>query len=90
MTLGQLGADVIRVDPLGGASDYRRWPVSARTGESMYWASLNKGKRSVAVDLRTEEGRELVLGLATAPGPHAGVVVDNNVGRPWLGFPSLS
>jgi 2-methylfumaryl-CoA isomerase len=89
MTLAQLGADVIRVDPLGGAADYRRWPVSATTGTSLYWTALNKGKRSVQIDLRSEEGRELVLALATSPGPGGGVVVDNNVGRPWLSYDAL-
>ncbi|QXQ15694.1 CoA transferase [Skermania piniformis] len=89
MALGQLGADVIRVDPLGGAADYNRWPVSQRSGRSLYWTALNKGKRSVAVDIRSPEGRELVLGLATAPGPDAGIVVDNNVGRPWLSYENL-
>jgi 2-methylfumaryl-CoA isomerase len=89
MTLGQLGADVIRVDPIGGAADYRRWPVSNRTGESLYWTALNKGKRSVAVNLRTPEGRELVVALVTAPGPDNGILVDNNVGR-WLGYDALS
>lgn len=84
MALAQLGADVIRVDPLGGASDFRRWPVSRRTGESLYWTALNKGKRSVALDLRRPQGRELLVALATAPGPDAGILVDNNVGRPWL------
>ncbi|MCZ4498371.1 MAG: putative acyl-CoA transferase/carnitine dehydratase [Marmoricola sp.] len=90
MALGQLGADVIRIDPLGGAADYHRWPVSIRTGESIYWASLNKGKRSVAVDLHSDEGKDLVLGLATAPGPQSGIVVDNNVGRPWLSYDALT
>src|SRR4051794_34308484 len=90
MTLGQLGADVVRVDPIGGAADHNRWPVSARTGRSLYWTALNKGKRSVAVNLRTAEGRELVVALATAPGPDAGIVVDNNVGRPWLAYDILS
>jgi len=89
MTLGQLGADVIRVDPIGGAADYRRWPVSVRTGESLYWTALNKGKRSLSVDLRTSEGRELVVALATAPGRDGGVLVDNNVGRPWLSYDAL-
>ena len=56
MTLAQLGAEVIRVDPLGGAPDTRRWPL-ARSGTSLYWAGLNKGKRSVAVDLRSAAGR---------------------------------
>lgn len=41
MTLAQLGAEVIRVDPIGGAADYRRWPVTTG-GESIYWAGLNK------------------------------------------------
>jgi 2-methylfumaryl-CoA isomerase len=90
MTLAQLGADVIRVDPLGGAADYRRWPVARQTGASLYWTSLNRGKRSVAVNLRAPEGRELVLALATAPGPDAGIVVDNAVGRSWLTYEALA
>lgn len=90
MALGQLGADVVRVDPLGGAADHGRMPVSTRTGESLYWTALNKGKRSVAVDLRNPEGRELVIGLATAPGPDGGLVVDNNAGRSWLAHDVLA
>jgi 2-methylfumaryl-CoA isomerase len=72
MTLAQLGADVVRVDPLGGAPDVRRWPVTA-TGASLYWAGLNKGKRSVTVDLRSARGREVVARLAAA----AGIVLTN-------------
>ena len=68
MTLAQLGADVVRVDPLGGAPDVRRWPVTA-SGASLYWAGLNKGKRSVTVDLRSARGREVVARLAAAYGP---------------------
>ncbi|MFL6053966.1 MAG: CoA transferase [Actinoallomurus sp.] len=83
MTLAQLGADVIRVDPIGGGSDHLRWPVAAN-GTSYYWASLNKGKRSVAVDLRSEEGRELVMALITAPGADRGILIDNVVGRRWM------
>ncbi len=83
MTLAQLGADVIRIDPVGGGSDHLRWPVAA-DGESFYWASLNKGKRSVAVDMRSAEGKELVTALITAPGPDRGVLIDNVVGRRWM------
>lgn len=83
MTLAQLGADVVRIDPLGGGSDLHRWPV-APSGASYYWASLNTGKRSVAVDLRSGEGRELVLAIITAPGPGRGIFVDNVVGRGWM------
>jgi 2-methylfumaryl-CoA isomerase len=89
MTLAQLGADVVRVDPVGGGSDYRRWPVAGSgTGgadaESYYWTSLNKGKRSVALDMRSAEGRELFTALVTAPGPDRGILVDNVVGRRWM------
>ena len=51
MTLAQLDADVIRIDPIGGNIDANRWPISD-DGTSIYWASLNKGKRSVTLDLR--------------------------------------
>ena len=57
MTLAQLGADVIRFDQIGGGLDYQRWPLTA-SGASLYWAGLNKGKRSIAVDLRSPRGRE--------------------------------
>lgn len=89
MALAQMGADVVRVDPVGGAADVNRWPVSRRTGASLYWAALNRGKRSVVIDVRSAEGRDLVLNLATAPGPDRGLLVDNNVGRPWLTYDNL-
>lgn len=83
MVLAQLGADVIRIDPVGGGSDQLRWPV-APNGESYYWASLNKGKRSVTIDMRSPQGRELVVALATAPGIDRGILIDNVVGRAWM------
>ncbi|MCZ2857844.1 CoA transferase [Blastococcus sp. VKM Ac-2987] len=86
MTLAQLGAQVVRVDPLGGGNDHHRWPV-APDGASIYWASLNKGKRSVTVDVRSEAGRELVAALATAG---SGVFLDNAVGQRWLSYEALS
>lgn len=90
LALAHLGADVIRVDPLGGNVDHRRWPLSTATGESLYWNSLNREKRSVALNLREQAGRELLLELATAPGPDAGIVVDNAVGRDWLAYDALA
>ncbi len=85
MTLAQLGATVTRIDPIGGSPDHGRWPaVNEGTGESYYWASLNKGKRSITVDMRSEEGRELILALATASGDDRGVLIDNVVGRRWM------
>jgi len=90
LTLAMLGADVVKVDPIGGPADINRWPVSSRSGQSLFWSSLNRGKRSVAVDLRSPEGHELVIALATRPGPEGGLVVDNNVGRPWLTYEALA
>ena len=71
LTLAQLGADVIRFDTIGGGLDYKRWPVTD-DGVSLYWAGLNKGKRSIAIDLSRPEGRELATELITAPGDNAG------------------
>lgn len=72
LTLAQLGADVVRVEPPGGAPDRTRLPMSD-TGTSYYWTGLNKGKRAIAVDLSTEEGQETVADLAA----QADVVVAN-------------
>lgn len=80
MALVQFGAEVIRVDPPRGGSDLNRWPLTA-DGQSLFWASLNKGKKSVTIDHRTPEGMELLVGLATAPGPGAGIFLDNMVGK---------
>jgi 2-methylfumaryl-CoA isomerase len=76
MTLAQLGAEVIRVDPAGGGPDIGRWPL-ADSGASLYWAGLNKGKRSLTVDLRSEEGRRRVADLVTEPGPGRGILLTN-------------
>lgn len=88
MTLAQLGADVIRVDPIGGGLDYRRWPVTAG-GDSLYWAGLNKGKRSVALNLGTEEGRELATRLITATGRDAGILLTNYPPGRWVDYELL-
>lgn len=88
MTLAQLGADVIRFDMIGGGIDYRRWPVTAE-GKSLYWHSLNKGKRSIAVDFRSNEGRELLTQLITAPGENAGLFVTNFPAKGWLADEAL-
>lgn len=84
MTLAQLGADVIRIDPVGGAADYRRWPLTA-AGESIYWAGLNKGKRSMEVDMRSADGQRLIQRLIA----HAGILITNSTGRQWHSHPTL-
>ena len=89
LTLGQFGADVIRIDPVGGAADQHRWPL-APSGRSLYWAGLNKQKRSVEIDLTRPEGRELAVALATRPGPDAGIVLTNAVRGEWIGYEALA
>jgi 2-methylfumaryl-CoA isomerase len=74
--LAQMGAEVIRVDQIGGGPDFNRWPL-ADNGLSFAWEGLNKGKKSVALDLSRPEGRELLAALATAPGDNAGVFLTN-------------
>ena len=88
MTLAQLGADVIRFDPIGGGLDRHRWPVTD-DGTSMFWAGLNKGKRSIQVDLGSEEGRELVTEMVSRPGPDAGMLLTNFPARGWLAYEAL-
>ena len=84
LTLAQFGADVIRVDPIGGGIDYGRLPLMPG-GRSLYWTGLNKSKRSLAVDLRRPEGRELIQALAAASG-----VLLTNIRTSWLSHAVLA
>lgn len=88
MTMAQLGAEVIRIDPLKGGIDHNRWPVT-ESGASLYWAGLNKAKRSVALALDKPEGRELAKAIAAAPGPGAGIVLTNLPPLPGLDYAGL-
>ena len=88
-TLAQLGADVIRFDPIGGGIDARRWPLT-ENGKSLYWVGLNKGKRSIAIDTRSPEGRELVVNLIAAPGPGNGLFITNFPARGWMSYEALA
>ncbi|MGH3671629.1 MAG: CoA transferase [Pseudonocardiaceae bacterium] len=89
MTLAQLGADVIRFDPIGGGLDAHRWPVTAE-GASLFWAGLNKGKRSIAVDMRSPRGKALLTDLITAPGEDAGLFLTNFPAVGWLDYSKLT
>lgn len=89
MTLAQLGAEVIRIDPIGGNIDYNRWPL-APNGNSIYWASLNKGKRSVTLALDTPEGQDLARSIMCAPGPGGGIVLTNLPAKGWMSYEALS
>src|SRR5580693_395114 len=88
LTLAQLGADVIRIDSVGGGADLRRWPL-APSGTSLYWTGLNKGKRSVTLNFHDAEGRRLLGDLLAASGPSGGIVL-TNADQEWLAYPSLT
>ncbi|MDP3403471.1 MAG: CoA transferase [Brevundimonas sp.] len=88
MTLAQMGAEVIRIDALNGGLDARRWPV-AGTGESLFWSGLNKGKKSVALDIASPEGRELAERIICAGGDDAGLLLTNFPPRGWLDYDRL-
>ena len=84
MTMAQLGADVIRFDRIGGGIDHRRWPLTP-DGASLYWNGLNKGKRSLVVDLGDPEAQDLVAELVG----RAGNFLTNFPAVGWLSYEAL-
>ncbi|MFY0595492.1 MAG: CoA transferase [Cognatishimia sp.] len=89
MTLAQMGAEVIRFDRIGGGLDAGRLPL-APSGQSLFWAGLNKGKKSLAVDMKSQEGRELITRVVTAQGEDAGLFLTNLRVRGWMDYETLS
>lgn len=86
-TLAGMGADVIRVEQLGGGIDAHRWPQ--HDGRSLYRAGLDQGKRSLMVDLRSERGQELVAELICGGGEAGGIVITNLGARGWMSYERL-
>jgi formyl-CoA transferase len=73
MLLADLGADVIKVERPGTGDDTRHWGPPFVNGESAYFLSVNRNKRSIEVDLKHPRGRQLVVELAR----RADVFVEN-------------
>jgi crotonobetainyl-CoA:carnitine CoA-transferase CaiB-like acyl-CoA transferase len=73
MTLADLGADVVKIEHPAGGDETRTWGPPFAAGESAYFLSVNRGKRSVALDLKDPEARELALELCA----RADVVIEN-------------
>ena len=71
MLAAEMGADVIKVEPPGG-DEMRRWPPFV-DGESVYFVSCNRGKRSISIDFKTDDGRKLFHRLLAT----ADVMVEN-------------
>ena len=73
MLLGDLGADVVKVEPPDEGDHARRWGPPFVNGESTYFLSVNRNKRSVALDLKRDVGRQAAIDLALA----SDVLVEN-------------
>jgi crotonobetainyl-CoA:carnitine CoA-transferase CaiB-like acyl-CoA transferase len=73
MLLGDLGADVVKVEHPDGGDETRAWGPPWYGGHSTYYLSVNRNKRSVALDLKTDRGRETARTLAG----RADVLVEN-------------
>ncbi|GAB2800138.1 CaiB/BaiF CoA transferase family protein [Streptomyces daliensis] len=90
MALADLGADVIKIENGGTGDDTRAWGPPFQDGEAAYFLSVNRNKRSLAVDLKDPECRELVQRLARS----ADVVVENfrpgTADRLGLGYEEVS
>ncbi len=71
MLAAEMGADVVKVEPPGG-DEMRHWPPFI-DGESVYFVSCNRGKRSIVIDLKTDEGTRLFRRLLAT----ADVLVEN-------------
>jgi crotonobetainyl-CoA:carnitine CoA-transferase CaiB-like acyl-CoA transferase len=71
-TLADFGADVVKIEPLEGGDPLRTWRL-LRDGTSVWWEVQSRNKRSVALDLRTPQGQEVVRALAA----EADVLIEN-------------
>jgi len=90
MILADLGADVIKVEDTKGGDDTRHWGPPFQGADAAYFHSVNRNKRSLAVDLKSEAGLGIVLQLADS----ADVVLENfrpgTAQRLGLGYAALS
>src|SRR5512135_1328911 len=71
-TLADFGADVIKIEPPGAGDPLRKWRM-IKDGTSVWWQVQSRNKRSLALDLRTPEGQDVVRRLAA----EADVLIEN-------------
>jgi succinate---hydroxymethylglutarate CoA-transferase len=90
MMLGDMGADVIKVEPPGTGDDTRSWGPPFADGESAYFLSVNRNKRSITLNMAVKPGQEILAKLIA----HCDVLVENfkvgtlekwGFGNEWLG-----
>jgi crotonobetainyl-CoA:carnitine CoA-transferase CaiB-like acyl-CoA transferase len=90
MILGDLGADVIKVEDIWHGDDTRRWGPPFQGDDAAYFLSVNRSKRGLSVDMKTPSGREIVTALARV----ADIVLENfrpgTAARLGLGYDTLA
>jgi crotonobetainyl-CoA:carnitine CoA-transferase CaiB-like acyl-CoA transferase len=90
MVLGDLGADVIKVEDTWHGDDTRRWGPPFQGDDAAYFLSVNRNKRGLSVNLKTPEGQQVVRRLAMA----SDIVMENfrpgTAARLGLGYHELS
>jgi formyl-CoA transferase/CoA:oxalate CoA-transferase len=90
MILGDLGADVIKVEDVWHGDDTRRWGPPFQGDDAAYFLSINRSKRGLSVNLKTPEGRQIVQQLARS----SDIVMENfrpgTAARLGLGYEELS
>ena len=90
MILGDLGADVIKVEAPGGSDDTRFWGPPFQNGMSAYYAAVNRNKRNITINLKEEKGKETIRRLVKT----ADVFIHNfktgTMERLGLGYDELS
>lgn len=89
MLLGDMGADVVKIEQPGKGDDTRVWGPPFIEGESAYYLSVNRNKRSITLNLKSDEGREILWQLIE----QADVVVENfspgTAGRLGFGYEAV-
>src|SRR6516225_6539558 len=73
MMLGDMGADVIKVEPPGGGDDTRSWGPPFAAGEAAYYLGANRNKRSMTLNMAVPAGQKVLAALIG----RADVVIDN-------------
>ena len=88
MYLADMGADVIKIEPLRG-DDARGWGPPFLNGEAAWFLSVNRNKRSMCLDLRSEEGRDVLFQLLATADVFIENIVPTKLERHGLGLPGL-
>src|SRR5581483_11581731 len=73
MTLGDMGADIIKIEQPGEGDETRAWGPPFAGGESAYFLSINRNKRSITLNLKHPDGRAVLLDLVR----RADVLIEN-------------